>query len=353
MRTFAFLLALFLTLQVTAQKSKNKTEVIQPVIAPEGIVYSLPRTGIKIIVKATQTLFAPGPYAAYADQLLGIRNAAVEKHSFWEIRKVSFEPFSTPDPEQIFKTNSLIMPLLQLSEEGCLVGFNTSSADSKATGPSTNSFPQKENDPGLTIQNAVVSANSSGRTSLEQRAVEAAALILKSRASRFEIVSGMLDEFHPDGKAYEESLNELRKTEKETMELFTGKSVTEEFTFVYHYIPGSQPVKGDVVFRFDENLGFLAKNDFSGKPVMIDVEKEESLAPVSQAPPTATPGLFYRQPGTGLVRLSKELTVIGTSRMTISQFGNVLPLPAEMLNGTYSVEFYPETGALRSILKTR
>jgi hypothetical protein len=101
----------------------------------------------------------------------------------------------------------------------------------------------------------------------------------------------------------------------------------------------------------------LSKNDFSGKPVMIDVEKDETLPGKTesgnqsiQSGNTKT-GIFYRQPGMANIRLTKELTVIGTARMTIAQFGFVSPVPAELLNGNYSVEMHSETGAIKSVSK--
>jgi hypothetical protein len=351
MRTFALMMALWITLPVAAQRSKNKTEVIQPVIIQEGVSYSLPRTGIRIIFKAQQMTYVPGPFALYADPMLGIKNVRMQQQTVWEISKVSFDSFTEPDPDNIYKTKNLPAPLLQLTPQGCLAGFNSNASPDGIQMQVSNSFLNKENLQSIQFTNLIQVAASSGRTPVEQRAEEAAALILKCRNARYEIAAGMLDEFHPDGKAYEESLNELEKTEMITLELFTGKSVTEEHTFEYEFIPGAKSVKGEVIFRFDENLGFLAKNDFSGKPVMMEVEKEESLTPAAPAEATSVSSVFYRQPGIGNIRLTRELTLIGTTRMTIAQFGTVLPVPAELLNGTYSIEFHPETGAIKSISK--
>jgi hypothetical protein len=351
MRTFAFIIALWVTLPVAAQKSKKQPEIIQPVIIQEGISYSLPRTGLRIIIKARNTTFIPGPYAMFSDPLLGIKNVKTEQQTIWEISKVSFESFTEPDPDHIYKTKNLTAPLLQLTPAGCLAGFNSQVSYDLNQKTVSNSFLNKDVSQSILFTNAVQMPASSGTTPLEQRASEAAGLIQKCRNMRYEIVAGMLDEFHPDGKAYEESLNELEKTEKSTLRLFTGESVSEEHTFVFEYIPGAKTVKGEVIFRFDESLGFLAKNDFSGKPVLLDVEKEESLTVQPPADPASISSVFYRMPGMGNIRLTRELTLIGTTRMPVAQFGTVLPVPAELLDGTYTIEFHPETGAIKSISK--
>jgi hypothetical protein len=351
MRIFVLIITLFLTLPLMAQRSKNKSEEVQPVVVSEGITYSLPRTGIRIIVKALKTTHVPGPYAMYADPLLGIKDVATLPQSVWEIKSISFESFAEPDPTQVFKTNPLTLPLIQLTSDGCLAGFNSPFQDKPGAKPNFNSLVLTGNGASGPFVNGVQLPASSGRTPVEQRAQETATQILKSRTARFDIVAGLLDERHPDGKAYEESLDELRKSEKEMLELFTGRQHAEDYTFNYIYIPLAKSVKGDVVFRFDENLGFLAKNDFSGKPVMIDVEAEEMPSASSGTTTPGNAGLFYRQPGSGNVKLTKELSVIGTARLVIAQFGNVLPLPAELLNGSYSIEIHPETGEIKSISK--
>jgi hypothetical protein len=351
MRIFVFIITLLLTLPVIAQRSKNKTEEVPPVAVSEGITYALPRTGIRIIIKAGKTTHIPGPYALYADPLLGIKDVVTLPQSVWEMKSISFESFAEPDPTQVFKTNPLTMPLIQLTSDGCLAGFNSPVLFNRNDKPVFNSLVFAGNGTSAPFINSVQLSTSSGRTPIEQRAQEAATQILKSRATRFDIVAGLLDERHPDGKAYEESLNELRKSETELLELFTGKQYIEDYSFNFAYIPVSKSVKGEVVFRFDENLGFLAKNDFSGKPVMIDVEAEELPSGSSVTTTPANAGLFYRQPGSGNVKLTKELSVIGTARLAIAQFGNVLSLPAEMLNGGYSIEFHPETGEIKSISK--
>jgi hypothetical protein len=351
MRIFALIITLFLTLPLMAQRSKNKTEEVIPVVVSEGITYSLPRTGIRIIIRAIKTTHKPGPYAMYADPLLGIKDVVTLPQSVWEMKSISFESFTEPDPTQVFKTNPLTLPLIQLTSDGCLAGFNSSVPVNRNDKPVFNSLVFAGNGASNSFVSSVQLPASSGRTPVEQRAQEAATQILKSRTTRFDIVAGLLDERHPDGKAYEESLDELRKSENEMLELFTGRQHAEDYTFNYLYIPLSKSVKGEVVFRFDENLGFLAKNDFSGKPVMIDVEAEEVPSASSGTTTPGNAGLFYRQPGSGNVKLTKELSVIGTARLAIAQFGNVLPLSAELLNGSYSIEFHPETGALKSISK--
>jgi hypothetical protein len=356
MKHLMTLLALLVVWSSMAQRSKSKTEDIQPVIISQGIPYSLPRSGVRVVVEATRTDFIPGPFAQYAETMLGIKGAMTQPQSFWEISRVTFQSFQEPDPDCYFMTGPGKSPLIQMTPDGCLAGFNSTPQEAKFKPPVSNSFENASTNPAIRFIGTVSNPGQSGDGPLRERAYQSAGLILKSRSARYDIAAGMLDEFHPDGKAYEESIEELERIEKKNLELFTGKAASEKNTFVFDYIPPSKTIGGEVLFRFDEKLGFLPKDDFSGKPVMLEVVKDESV-PVkmeSTLPAVETgskTGIFFRHPGFGNIRLMKELTLLGTARMEIAQFGIVFPVPEELLNGNYAIELHPETGAIKSILK--
>ena len=354
MKIYAMLLALLMIIPAAAQK-RTKTETPSTPVITEGVSYSLPRTGIRVVVKARQTAFVPGPYAAFAEPLLGIRDVKTQAHNTWEIEDVQFATFAEPDPAQTFKASG-VATFIQLTPQGLLAGIN-STAEVKGCATSvSHSFATLNKSAGLQFHNLIDNPSVSGRTALDQRAVQAASRILRARSVRFDIAAGQLDEFHPDGDAYEESMEELYRTEKELLSLFTGKSASETYTFSFDYVPQAS-VRGEVIFRFDEQRGFLPRNDLSGKPVMIDVERDDALASrlsaikADQQAGTGISGVFYRQPGMAEIRISRELTLIGSGRAVIAQFGEVLPVPSGLLDGNYSVEIHPETGALKSISK--
>ncbi len=281
MKLLTVTLALLMAMPTLAQRSKSKTEAVIPAVTTGGISYSLPRTGIRIKVKATKTTFAAGPYAAYAESLLGISDIKMQSGVSWNIEDIDFTTFSEPDPEHRYLTGNVNAALVQLTSDGCLAGINSTAVTGTPAKPVSNAYTSKPRSPELLFTNLTGSTDLTGRSPLETRAATAAATILKARTARLDIVTGMFDEFHPDGKAYEESFEELHRIEKDNLELFIGKSASEEHTFYFDFVPPSRNVKGEVVFRFDETLGFLPKADFSGKPVMIDVEKS--------GPATASP----------------------------------------------------------------
>lgn len=364
---FAFMMMVIVPAFGQRNKKTDETETPVTVAEPAGVIYSLPRTGIRVYISATRTDFTPGPYAKYADQLLGITDAKTEQISKWSIGKVRMETFSEPDPSQVFKTNGLSASLIGLAPNGCLLTVNSSSEPTVVEKEVTN--PVSVTTPPETFQFADLtdlpyysqgdSANRFRTTRLtpEQKAAQVANRILDCRRMRYEMAAGFLDELPPDGKAYEESLAQLKKIENGYIQLFVGKSHESEFLFSFEFVPGISDSKGEVLCRFSEQKGILEKSDLTGKPVTLDVVKSGDLSSsydklASQLTP-GDGGIQYRIPGTGEFRLSYELKTLATLRTQIAQFGATIPVPEPYLDGTYSIGFHPETGAIKNLVKVK
>ncbi len=366
-RTILFILAVAFMVPVFGQKNKKEEETVVPAYV-EGVTYALPRTGIEIVVKAVKETFEPGPYAAYAEQLLGITDAKNRGSVQWTIADVKIETFSEPDPDQVYKALGNASFLVSLAPNGCLAAINTKNSVSELMPVQTNSFVvETEKNDGFSFANFNTSPMLSPgdstnnfrpvRISTDQKAAEAAARILDSRTIQYDIAAGLLDEFHPDGKAYEESLKELKKIEKNYLTLFTGRTTYDSEVFSFDFVPGASSEKGDIVFRFSDENGVVPATDLSGKPVMLKIEPEKNLSgkysvlAKSDNPNAGESGVYYRMPGVGTINVIYELKTIATARATLAQFGAVAPVPEDLLFGDYQLEFHPETGAIKSISK--
>ena len=129
MKYLALIIGIVLILPVYGQR-KSKDDVVTPAFV-EGVVYSLPRTGIRVNVKAVKESFHPGPYAAYADQLLGIKNVKTKAAVNWVVEDIKIEDFSEPDPEQTYKAMGDIAAIVNLSADGCIAGINSKTTSDK------------------------------------------------------------------------------------------------------------------------------------------------------------------------------------------------------------------------------
>jgi hypothetical protein len=193
--------------------------------------------------------------------------------------------------------------------------------------------------------------------SIERKAAEAAERILECRMARYHMVAGLMDEFHPDGEAYNASLKELKRIEKNYLSLFVGRSTYQTEKLSFDFVPTSSAERGEVVFRFSEDAGVLPSSDLSGKPVTVRVEPEKELISKysglteSENPAAGESGVYYRMPAVVNISLIYELNTIATARTVMAQFGQVAPVPEELLFGDYAIEFFPETGAVKSVIK--
>ncbi len=360
-------LILFSVSIVTAQKEdKRKAAVTAGPV--EGVVYTLPQTGIRIYVTATRERFVHGPFSNYAQKMLGIDNVASADADRWNMDEMQIEVFSEPDPEQVHKAMGQAAQLVSLTESGILAGIN-SAVKSQETALQTSSFLMKNLDKQVkytdlsiwsfyspidsTKKFKVVSKNQ------EQKAAEAAETIFNLRNSRFSLLTNADDEPLPDGKSFEVMADELGKMEENYVALFIGKTTKQTCEFSFDFVPGSKTVKGEVFFRFNEERGVLPKTDLSGRPIVIDVIKAENLAArqsglsTSENPNAGKSGLYYRTPGMAEIRIMDGSAQLAGARAAIAQFGTIAPVPEDLLDGTYKLEFFPNTGAVKSITENK
>ena len=369
-RIILIILAVILVNPIFGQRNNNRRDEGATAVATfdEGITYALPRTGVRLQVKVLKEAFEPGPYASYAEQLLGIAGAKTRSSVKWAVEDVLIETFSEPDPEHVYKAMGNASFLLSLTNSGILAGINTRNAASGETAVITNNLILSRtsedsfqfsnfNDTPMYTQGDSTNNYRPVRVNTEQKAAEAAKRIFDVRLARYETIAGLLDEFHPDGEAYRESLKELEKMETNYLSLFTGQTTFKEEVFSFDYIPGASSERGDVVFRISDENGVVPASDLSGKPVMLKIEPDKNLSgkyadtAKSDNPSAGASGVYYRMPGMVTVNVIYELQTLATARASMAQFGEVAPVPEELLFGDYELIFHTETGAIKSVTK--
>ena len=350
-----YLLAFLLVINsVTfAQRVREVTTVVSG-----GVVYSLPCTGIRIHVKATQEKFYFGPYYQYSEVMLGLKNAPSSDRENWVITDIDIETFSEPDPQHVYKAKGGI--LVGLTESGTLAGINAqvenSTSPTKVSKFLGNTHLPKIPFPDRSMNSFFFRPDSGARANfvvkpLEEKAREAADAIMYLRERRFNTLANEYEDPLPDGQAYEVMVEELGKLEKEYLSLFMGKTIQEQYEYYFDYVPAGASVAGDVVFRFNETKGVLPTTDMSGRPITIEMKKLDNLA-AAQAKASdeqSTSGVFYRLPGIADIRLLNGINLMATARVNVAQFGTVVPLPEELLSGNFSVLFHPASGAIKSV----
>lgn len=342
-----------------AQRTEKKDG---PVLTGNGIVYSLPRTGLRIYVKATQEKFFYGPYHQYAEALLGLKNVPSSDRESWSIDDIRIETFSEPDPEQIHKANGTTAALVSLNPSGILAGINAPLEEMEGESEPVSTFFGDTKVPEIPFPDLSLDSFFEKRDStrngtlmvksVEQKAVEAASTITKLRKRRFKTLANGYEEQLPDGRAYEVMVEELGKLEEAYVGLFAGKTFSHTFEYSFDYIPGNNPVSGEVIFRFAEGKGVMPVSDLSAKPIVIDIKRLDNLASAQArqaSDPPSLAGVSYRIPGKAEIRILNGVNVMALTRAGIAQFGTTAYVPDALLDGNYRLTFHTGTGSIKSI----
>ena len=104
----------------------------------------------------------------------------------------------------------------------------------------------------------------------EEQAASTAEMIFSLRKHRLDLITGEAGE-NVFGAGLKAALDEIARIEKECLDMFYGaKSVTEK---VYTFDVTITPDKNEyMVCRFSDDMGIVAVDDLSGKPIVVKVE---------------------------------------------------------------------------------
>lgn len=340
-----FRLFLTMTLAVmpyvaSAQKSSD----------PEGyLTYSLPSTSIVLDVEAVQEKFHAGPYARYAEKYLGIK-ARLKDETSCHIVAVSMTPLVEPDLARRYslavRKSAVDATFLKLSSAG-LVSFadgtfgdavawrfpTSGEADFSGMGVSSNLTSEsavlyrsekKESE----FSRVAVQQNMVVEKTPEQKAAEAAQMILHLREHRLKIVTGDTDATY-SGEAMAAAIQELSLLEKEYMSLFVGYSDFNVQNMRFDVVPSAErESQMYVAFRISDSAGLVPADNLSGKPVVMEIVPGEVTVPATDEKAAVKgPVVNYLIPASCTVKVKEGNNLLVQGRMPVYQLGVLSTMP--------------------------
>lgn len=335
---------MLIPVMVSAQKQSD----------PEGyLTYSLPSTTIMLEVEGTQEIFHVGPYAKYAEKYLGM-TVRQKNDTAILLTQVRMTPLVEADQNKRYaldlKGKKNGSSLFKLSSEG-LIAFS----DAQFDGPMEWRFPTPAQ---CLVPGESMSANLSSATatlyhnggrvssiqtlligkSAEQKAAEAAQMILKLRTQRMQIVTGDTDATF-DGEAMGSAIAEITRLEEEYTRLFTGYSEYHELAMRFDVTPDADQEEQMYVAFYLSNDAGLAPAEFAkGEPVMMQIIPQEIVVPevpVVEGASTSSKKVetlaYYRIPAISTVRLIAGGKLLLQTRMPIYQLGLESSVPVNVI----------------------
>jgi hypothetical protein len=338
--------------------------VILPLSKPDAlrdgtIVYGLPRTVFTVVAELQRTIEKPGPYAQYAEDLLGLTNVIKNESESWSIEHIALKSHDEVDPSEFYvisSTNLFQTNVLALKKEGLILDLNPALQSEQNDRKSTESgnlqpnyfdlgsdeYFQLQRDTAYKRMNVDSSfvripyiVEKKKKLAVDQLAEKAAKRLLELRDGKHLILTGEATVF-PQNEA---AINEINRLEKAYTELFTGKTLKDTFTFTYEIIPQKTMVgKSVVLFQFSDLTGPVAGT--GGKPVTMDFKPElktKGLTVInkdqSKSEDKKYDKLYYRVPDVVDININLGSQKLYDSRKLIYQFGDVVQLPANYIIG--------------------
>jgi hypothetical protein len=330
-------------------------------ITGNTLLYGLPRTVLTFVVEAERNVEIPGPYAAYAEDLLGLDNVINNESEYWSIENISVMTSEELDPSEfyiikcdnIFHTN-----LLSLKEEGLILdidqdtfnrskigegrdeGFNTGNMHFYDLG--SDEYYSMKRDTAYRRINAdtmfiripyIVERRS--RYTVEELAERAAVRLMELREGKHLILTGETNVF-PQNEA---AINEINRMEKDYTELFTGKIWSERKSFIFQIIPETEMIDNPaILFNFSEVTGIVSEENKGGSPVYVRLTEEKRTKELNRFGVNVDDltmekydRLYYRIPDMVNIEVTLGDERLYSTRRLIYQFGNIIQLPTNYI----------------------
>lgn len=306
-----------------------------PVTLPaQEVSYALPATTVTVRVEVRQESFFAGPYAAYAKKMLNM--SARDKDAVTcEITRVELIPRVEADTGAWYTCDQESAALLALSAQGLvslggpeknaswrfLPGLQGDFSDKGLTSPQKEAihivYEQIQTD--TAVVNVPVEHKVLVDKTLEDKATDAAEMILNIRQDRLNIASGNTDASY-SGEAMQAALRELDRIEEEYMALFRGYSVIRKQSYTFEVIPAATVNNHRyLVFRLTDNGP--VPDGVKGTPYYLELQPEGTLPEESQDKRKIKGSVRYRIPMTCKVSFTRDGISLLQTRLPFYQLG--------------------------------
>jgi hypothetical protein len=340
----------------------------------KGVIYALPRTVLAIDLQITRTDRMPGPFAQFAQELLGVSDVITAQEIGYSVDKAFIITQSEADPEQVYlvekdeKASEDIF--YAFSDCGLMIGSESIPevqgmnavewqdyfSKTFSTGeifPGYKAGAMKENTDTIT---RIVSFDTLTYTekilkrhmvkqSDREKALEAASMINSIGQDKYTLMVGYQETAY-SVEALKFMTEQLEEQRIAYLQLFTGVTRNEQVHIRLSYIPPTANMEEIALTGFSPLIGLTAPDGSNDITVTLVKKGLTDVMGNDPAPTGNTLGYAYRIPESCVVVVRYKGEVIGSNTLYVNQAGIVRSLPPAVTH----VEFYPETGSLKKVI---
>lgn len=314
-------------------------------------VYYLPQTVLEVAFTLSKGEYTPGPYAAYAESLLGIAGDAPQQGTYWGIDSIAITAVQEPDYAQAFAVKisrkAADGEWLKLSRMGVLLPANAAprAASEREVGvaelpgwpaftdlspaqfvadKSSIFYSTVQHD--TTFVRVPVQRSVVVKETVAEKAKQAADLIFSLRKKRVELISGDA-EIPAAQNVLRDMLSSINQLEAQYLSLFIGRWEYSKQTARLRYTPTPE-ASSSMLCRFSKQSGIRPMQELAATPVLITVTPLEGAAALpddAQLKPLRN-ALYYRPPRMAEVTITLLRDKLASVRVPLAQFGPVVPM---------------------------
>ena len=342
----------FIICHLSAVLAQTATSAYMPGVTPEGTVYLLPKTGIKVTILIEKTTYTPGELCKYAERYLRIKEASPTPSVSYRITNIRQEAFAVADTSKHYAiefNSKTVATNVRLSDDGILLAINAEPNLLPVTKPFVAAPRPASVNPRQYMNEETLAAGSTAKM-----AELIAQDIYEIRESRNLLVRGQADNMPKDGEQLRLMLNQLDKQDLAMTSLFTGTTTKDTTEYTMTIIPDKVSDR-KVLFRFSQKLGLLESDDLAGVPYYYMAEDLKTVPPVEIIDPKKknkqAQGVYVNIPGKLRSTISDAQGIVNTAEFPAGQFGNVELLSGALFNKRYTTRLWlhPLSGAVEKI----
>ncbi|MGN0282368.1 MAG: DUF4831 family protein [Prevotella sp.] len=323
-----------------------------PGITPEGAVYFLPKTAVRVAVKVEKTTKTPGEFCKYAERYLKLNGVQRNVEVSHRIVGCNVTPYGVADKNKAYavKFNAKTVACnIRLSDDGRLVAINTDpSAEPTFTSFQPAPKPNAVN-PRDYMSEEILAAGSTAKMA-ELTARE----IYDIRESKNALNRGEADFMPKDGEQLRIMLNNLNVQDRVLTSLFSG-TVTRDTSEVVFTICPEGDVERQVLFRLSQQLGVVDADDLAGSPFYVDIKDLKAVPEVvvdeKGKKKEREDGIYVNVPGKLSLSILDGNVTIASMEFLAGQYGHTELLSGELFNKRYTtrLKLNPVTGGVEKL----
>ncbi len=333
-------------------------QTYRPGATPEGVVYFLPKTALRISVLVEKTTYQPGDFAPFAQRYLRMNDVGQEPATSFRVVDIQQTAVPVADTAKVYAVKfdaRSVAARVTLSDDGRLLGLNVDDADD-AEEPATfvpAAKPAPVN-PRQYMSEDILSCGSTAKMA-ELTAHE----IYDIRENRSLLVKGQADFMPQDGQQMRLMLEELDRQDQALTSVFLGTTVRDTTEHILWVDPAaflSESSAKAVLFRLSQVHGLVEPDDLSGAPYYITIDDITQLPPPEEnakARKSAdkSGGVYVNVPGRLRASIYEGVRLLQAAEHPAPQLGETQLLSADLFNKHYATRLWLNalTGAVERL----